>query len=203
MNLQSQDSNIVDSIPSAPDVYGSFFNVDFSFLDSFGFGGLGDILSRIWDIYVLLAYLISIILLIIYIYATLRWNEYLAIQAKQNRDEEALYDEYYRGTKQNSRLEEVFAHASSEEPNDWKLAIIEADIVLDQTLKERGYTGDSLGERLRNITPSQLSTIDDAWEAHKVRNKIAHQGADFVLTKRVAEETINRYRRVFAEFGIS
>jgi len=70
-------------------------------------------------------------------------------------------------------------------------------------LKQRGYAGNSLGERLRSISPSQLSTLDDAWEAHKVRNQIAHGGADFVLTKRLAEETINRYRRVFGEFGIA
>ena len=70
-------------------------------------------------------------------------------------------------------------------------------------LKQCGYVGNSLGERLRTITPSQLSSIDDAWEAHKVRNRIAHDGADFVLTKRMAEQTIAQYRRVFSEFGIS
>lgn len=194
-------------IPTSPDVYGSFFGLDFSFLDNVGWfvslAAISGILAAIWNIYAILAYIVSIILLIIYVYATLRWNEYLALEAQQLRDEEALYDEYYRGVKKNSRLEEVFIHSQSDSPNDWKLAIIEADIILDGILKERGYAGTSLGERLRSITPSQLSTIDDAWEAHKVRNQIAHSGADFVLTHRIAEETINRYRRVFAEFGIT
>lgn len=206
MTFRIQQDSIADSIPAAPEVYGSFSNLNFSFLDSLGTGswaGLLAVLAMIWNIYAILAYILSIIMLIIYVYATIRWNEYLAVQAQLNRDEEALYDEYYRGSKPNSRLEEVLAHSTSDEPNDWKLAIIEADIILDGILKERGYAGSSLGERLRSITPSQLSTIDDAWEAHKVRNKIAHGGADFVLTKRIADETINNYRRVFAEFGIT
>jgi hypothetical protein len=176
------------------------------------FGGVGDvspiialiaaIIGTIWSVYAFLAYIVSIIMLVIYIYATMRWNHLQEVQAQQLRDLEELYDQHYRGVHKNSRLQEVYLHIDSENPNDWKLAIIEADIVLDDILKQRGYAGNSLGERLRSIAPSQLSTLDDAWEAHKVRNQIAHGGADFVLTKRLAEETINRYRRVFGEFGI-
>jgi hypothetical protein len=191
------------NIPRPPDVYSNFQGLDLGFLGGlFSFAGLWALLDRLWDIYTILAYIAALIFLIIYIYATIRWNEYLAIQAKQNRDEEALYDEYYRGIKKHSRLEEVFLHSVSEDPNDWKLAIIEADVILDSVLKDRGYAGNSLGERLRSISPMQMKTIDDAWQAHKVRNQIAHEGADFVLTRRIAEETINRYRRVFTELGI-
>ncbi len=197
-------STLADNIPRAPDVYGSFFGFDFSFLEGLiSFAALAAFFAALWNVYTILAYIASLIMLIIYVYATIRWNEYMAVQSKMLRDEEALYDEYYRGKKSNTRLDEVLIHSASEEPKDWKLAIIEADIILDGLLKERGYAGNSLGERLRSITPSQLSSVDDAWEAHKIRNKIAHEGADFILTKRVAEETVGRYRRVFAEFGIT
>lgn len=201
------EDTLYPDIPSAPDVYGGPFSLDFSVLDGLipfiSFSAIVGFLTILWNIYALLAYIASIVFLIMFVYATIRWNEYLAIIDKQNRDEEDLYDEFYRGVKGSSRLEEVYAHIASEHPNDWKLAIIEADIILDSVLKDKGYAGASLGERLRSITPSQLASIDDAWEAHKVRNQIAHEGADFVLTKRIAEETINRYRRVFAEFGIT
>jgi uncharacterized membrane protein len=191
------------TIPRAPEVYSSFQGLDLGvFSGLFSMAGLLGLLGWLWDIYTVLAYLASLIFLVIYIYATIRWNEYLAIQAKLNRDEEDLYDEYYRGMKKHSRLEEVFMHSVSEDPNDWKLAIIEADVILDSVLKDRGYVGNSLGERLRNISPRQMKTLDDAWEAHKVRNQIAHAGADFVLTRRIAEETINRYQRVFTELGL-
>ena len=167
-----------------------------------GLGGLGAILSLLWSIYTFLAYLLCLIFLILYIYATIKREYYSGLLVQATRDAEDAWNQAYRNQGRSSRLDDVYAHAASNNPNDWKLAIIEADIVLDKTLQERGYIGDSLGERLRHITPSQLASIDDAWEAHRVRNKIAHEGADFVLTQRIAEETITKFRRVFTELGV-
>lgn len=207
MDPKIQQDTLYPNVPTAPEIEGGFLGLDFSGLDVaipfFSLTAFFGLLAYLWNIYVILAYIASIIMLALYVYATMRWNQYLEIQAQQLRDDETLYDEYYRGKKSGGRLEQVFTHIASENPNDWKLAIIEADVILDETLKEKGYAGASLGERLRSISPSQLNSLDDAWTAHKIRNQIAHEGADFVLTKRLAEETINRYRRVFTEFGIS
>ena len=200
------ENDLRPEIPTAPQIDGGLLNVDASAM-SLPFAsiiaGIGGFLAALWSIYSLIAYIISIILLIVYVYATIRYNQYTDMQAQVLRDNERLYDEHFRGVRGQTRMQEIFAHRDSDNPNDWKLAIIEADIILDEILKERGYAGTSLGERLRSITPAQLSSIDDAWTAHKVRNQIAHGGADFVLTKRLAEETISRYRRVFIEFGIT
>ena len=165
-------------------------------------GGILGILAWLWSIYTFIAYLLSLIFIVLYIYATIRKEHYEGLIAQELRDGERIWNETYRGEKRQSRLVDMQQHVQSDNPNDWKLAIIEADIILDQTLKDRGYPGNSLGERLRGITPSQLSSIDEAWDAHRVRNKIAHEGADFVITKRIAEETIARYMRVFREFGV-
>lgn len=164
--------------------------------------GLVHFLNIIWSIFVVLSFMLSIAMLVLYAYASTRRWQYYALADKELRDAEDLYDEMYRGVKKTSRLGDVFAHIDSQNPNDWKLAIIEADIILDDILKQKGYVGASLGERLKSISPNQLNSLNDAWEAHKTRNRIAHDGADFVLTQRMAEETVNRYRRVFAEFGV-
>ena len=168
----------------------------------FSANGFIDFLNTIWLIYIVLAFSFSIILLGLYAYASTKRWQYFALGDKEIRDEEIAYDEKYRGIKKSSRLSDVLQHIDSINPNDWKLAIIEADIILDEVLKERGYAGSSLGERLRGISSGQLNSLNDAWEAHKIRNRIAHDGADFVLTKRMAEDTINQYRRVFSEFDI-
>ncbi|MEN9920633.1 MAG: hypothetical protein RL538_526 [Candidatus Parcubacteria bacterium] len=164
--------------------------------------GFFNFLSILWTIFAFLSFIVSATMLVLYAYASTRRWQYYALGDKELRDAEALYDEMYRGIKKNSRLDDVLMHIDSENPNDWKLAIIEADIILDDLLQQKGFTGASLGERLKDISPMQLSSLNDAWEAHKVRNRIAHEGADFVLTKRIAEETINRYRRVFGELGM-
>lgn len=164
--------------------------------------GIIDFFSALWSVYVFIALLLSLIMLALYIYASIwRWFYFNELD-RSIREAEQLYDAQFRGVAKNSRMDDIQQHAASENPNDWKLAIIEADIILDGLLKERGYAGDTLGERLRSIAPHQLSSLQDAWEAHKVRNMIAHEGPDFILTKRMVEETIGRYRRVFAEFGI-
>ncbi len=159
-------------------------------------------LNILWSIFVILSFALSIAMLWLYAYSSTRRWEYYAKGDKELRDEEALYDELYRGVKKSSRLNDVLQHIDSENPNDWKLAIIEADIILDEALKNQGFVGSSLGERLRSISSVQLNSLNDAWEAHKVRNRIAHDGADFVLTHRLAVETINRYRRVFSELEV-
>ncbi len=170
-----------------------------SFLNQNGFIRVFDIL---WTTYAFLAFLVSGLMLALYAYASTKRWQYYAKGDEELRQEEALYDELYRGVKASSRLDDVLAHIASSNPNDWKLAIIEADIILDEALKSRGFVGNSLGERLKSISPTQLASLNEAWEAHKVRNRIAHEGADFVLTKRIADETITRYRRVFNELGV-
>ena len=164
--------------------------------------GFFHVLNIIWSVYVILAFALSIVMLALYSYASSRRWQYYALADKELRDAEDLYDEMYRGIRKSSRLDDVLKHIESENPNDWKLAIIEADVMLDDVLKERGYAGSSLGERLKGISPTQIGSLNEAWEAHKVRNRIAHDGADFVLTKRMAEDTISRYRRVFNDFGV-
>jgi hypothetical protein len=166
------------------------------------FRGVLSIVDIIWTIFAFLAFIVSGIMLALYAYASTRRWQYYQLGTQELRDAEDLYDEMYRGVKKNDRMKDIFIHLDSLNPNDWKLAIIEADIILDDILKQHGYVGNSLGERLKSISPQQFGSLQDAWEAHKVRNRIAHDGADFVLTKRLAEETINRYRRVFAEFGV-
>jgi hypothetical protein len=164
--------------------------------------GLLEVVSWLWSVYAIIAYIVSIIMLGLYIYASTRLQQLEGIEDQWYQDAEQLWDQKYRGIAKSTRLSDMLEHLASDRPNDWKLAIIEADILLDELLKQRGYAGASLGERLKSIAPSQLQSLQDAWEAHKIRNRIAHEGADFVLTHRIAEETIQRYRRVFAEFGV-
>lgn len=81
----------------------------------------------------------------------------------------------------------------------WRLGIIEADTMLEDVLIKRGVMGADLGEKLKNTT---LTNINDAWEAHKLRNRIAHEGSSFVLTERDARLAYNAYERVFKELKV-
>ena len=99
-----------------------------------------------------------------------------------------------------AKWETVLDHISSQNSSDWRMAIIEADTILDTLLEGQGYPGATLGERLRNAGEGAFRTFEDAGVAHGVRNQIAHEGADFQLSYRDAKNTISRYENVFREF---
>lgn len=81
---------------------------------------------------------------------------------------------------------------------NFKLAIIEADKLIDTLLKSMGYPGDSMGDRLKLIDASQLKSIQDLWDAHKVRNNIVHN-AEFKLSYNEARNTIEQYEKTLRE----
>jgi hypothetical protein len=101
-------------------------------------------------------------------------------------------------TAHKTQWEIILGHVNSENQGEWKIAIIEADNILDNILKEIGYEGDTLGERLKSAGDSD--SVQQAWEAHKVRNEIAHEGGK-ELTKREAKRVISLYESVFKRFG--
>lgn len=160
-------------------------------------------LSFWWNIYSLVAILLSLIFFIGFVYARIRYGQLSEFHSEQLKKAEEEWARKYGGvTGDNKRWSSVQEHIKSENPSDWRLAIIEADILLEDTLEEAGYSGTTIGEKLKTANPMSFTTVQDAWDAHKVRNEIAHAGNDFVLTKRLATETILKYERVFREFKV-
>lgn len=90
--------------------------------------------------------------------------------------------------------------ASGEESN-MKLAVIEADKVLDEILKRSGFPGETMSERLKRLTPAQLSNLEQVWGAHKLRNRIVHE-PNFEVSKAEVELAVSIYGRAFQEFGL-
>ncbi len=100
----------------------------------------------------------------------------------------------------NTRWEKIVTDINSKNSGDWRLAILEADIVLDEMLSKMGYHGETLSDKLKAVEPSDFLTLNSAWEAHKIRNAIAHAGSDFLISEREARRVIGLYEAVFKEF---
>jgi len=98
------------------------------------------------------------------------------------------------------RWNSVKTHIVSNHQNDWRQAIIDADIILDDILNKMGYKGESVGEKLKRVAQGDFATLNDAWEAHKIRNQIAHSGSGFELNHHEAKKAIDLYRKVLEEF---
>ena len=82
-----------------------------------------------------------------------------------------------------------------------KLAVIEADSLLDSILIRMGLEGKDMGERLEKLNKEQLKCIDDIWDAHRLRNLIVHQ-ADLSLTKEQTERAIKCYQEALKELEV-
>ena len=80
----------------------------------------------------------------------------------------------------------------SKNESDYKVAIIEADNIIDDLIARMNYAGENMTERLDNITPGQIENIEDLRKAHDTRNRIIHDES-FVLTKKEAEKTLGYY----------
>jgi hypothetical protein len=166
-------------------------------------GSLISTLELWWNIYSVIAILLSLLFFIGYIYAKIRYGQLHEIEHNEmHAEEHAWAVRHGDDHSENSRWKNIQQRIAENNPESWRVAIIEADIFLDETLNEAGYVGVSLGEKLKSANPQSFTTIQDAWEAHKVRNEIAHVGSDFILTRKIAQDTLLRFERVFREFGV-
>jgi hypothetical protein len=176
-------------------IFGGFANADVSV------SGIVSFVIQLWTIYSIFAFALSALFIYGIIYSYIRVGQLSEEQEAKLLEQEKMWKELHGGHIENERWHSVQTHLSSENPNDWKLAIIEADVLLERMLEKAGYAGTTIGEKLKSASVRSFATLDDAWQAHRVRNQIAHGGTDFVLTQKVAKETLVLYERVFKEFS--
>lgn len=80
-----------------------------------------------------------------------------------------------------------------------KNAILEADKLLDEAFKIKGYSG-SLGEKLK-CAEKCFSKIDEIWNAHKLRNRIAHE-LSIEITPYQTDRALRDFKRALEELGV-
>lgn len=94
--------------------------------------------------------------------------------------------------------QDVVRKMASANPSDWNLAVIRADALFDGVLKDMGLSGDTMGDRLKQLDLAKLATLNEIWEAHKIRNRIAHE-TDRVLTHEEAARAIGAFEAALRE----
>lgn len=117
------------------------------------------------------------------------------MEEKERRKQEG------QGISKNEKWNNVLMHLLSNNPAEWKLAIIEADMLLEVLMDQLGFPGKSLGERLKSADRDKFPRLTQAWEVHTIRNRIAHEGSDFEVPAHEAKRVIAIYEDIFREFG--
>lgn len=169
-----------------------------------------DAFGRVFYKIKLFATIVVILLITIILYCLVRLYEIKQEDKKKNTplpdkpspEETGVHLVSHSTTRINETWNNIRAKLLSDNPSDWRLAIIEADIYLDKVLDQKGYFGDTLADKFKQIIPDKLPSIQIAWEAHKVRNRIAHDGADFILTMPEARRTLSYFEIVFRDLEV-
>lgn len=82
--------------------------------------------------------------------------------------------------------------------SDWRLAIVEADSLVDEVFKKIGFGGETLGERIASISEREVHSIPELKEAHKLRNNLVHTPG-YKITREDAERALRHYHKVLEE----
>jgi len=106
-----------------------------------------------------------------------------------SRRRSGLDPKYYR-----DKWEKIQQVQKMGEPG-WQVAIIQADKLLDQALKERGFSGETMGDRLKSSHAG-----DRVWAAHKIRNRIAHE-SDVKLNPVMVSQALRGFKEGLKNVG--
>ncbi len=157
-----------------------------------------------WSVIGIISILSSIFFLTILIFSLVRLRE-MQLEDKKEIDYEikkALKKERDKSGNENSKWKNILYLSESISESDWRISIIEADLLLEEGLKEKGLTGNSLGELLDSAKGSGYTYLQNAWRAHLIRNQIAHEGAKFPLSKVETRRIIKLYEDFLKEIEI-
>jgi hypothetical protein len=97
--------------------------------------------------------------------------------------------------KMSKKWNKIRRRLDTENISQYKLAIIEADKAIDKILKEIGYAGENMSERLSQVMPAHLDDVEKLKWAHEIRNQIIHE-ENFEISKDTTEEVLKTYEEV-------
>lgn len=89
----------------------------------------------------------------------------------------------------------------SQNSSDWKLAVMSADAAMGEALEDMQIEGATMADKLKALGEShRLRSYEMLWDAHKVRNEIAHEPRR-LLSQEEARRIIQHYEDALKELG--
>ncbi len=94
---------------------------------------------------------------------------------------------------------EIEHSVARDNPASWQLAILNADKLLDQALRERRLGGKTMGERMKSAQ-NIWKNANHVWSAHKIRNQLAHE-TTVHLTYDITLRALAAYKQGLKDLG--
>ncbi|MBI2279029.1 MAG: hypothetical protein HYU81_03140 [Candidatus Brennerbacteria bacterium] len=98
------------------------------------------------------------------------------------------------------RWARIVGRAAAAPPQSYTVAVIEADKCVDDALKQMGFSGEHMADRLEQLDAADYPGLDRLWRAHRMRNELVH-APDFGIDANAAEEALKIYESFLRELG--
>lgn len=157
-----------------------------------------------WETIGLISVSISILALIIIIFSSVRLYE-IQVFDREEIDHEinhALAKDKERDRSLNPKWKYILTLIESPNDSDWRVSVIEADTLLEETYKEKGLVGGNMAELLAEAKLNGYPEVQSAWDAHTTRNKIVHEGQDYPFSQIEGRRIIKLYQNVLEEMKV-
>jgi len=143
--------------------------------------------------------IVSIIFLAMIIYYALN-TSYLRHLFIQDLEDASSRKDYGR-SKISKKWGMVKKRLEKDNEAEYKLALIEADKILDDILKKMGYGEESLNEKLKHLSSSDVSNLEELLKVNEICQNVVHD-PDYRLNKEKAEEIISVFEKSFKELEV-
>jgi hypothetical protein len=197
----------IDSLTQQPLFDPTYLNIEY-FFDKIAnsIGPIYDFITnpQTWQNIGIISACISILCLVIIIFSLVRMYEIQVFDKEEIEHEinHALAQDKERDMNLNPKWKYILTLTESPNESDWRVAIMEADSLLEESFKERGLIGNTMAELLEEGKLNGYSNMQSAWDAHLIRNKIAHEGLDYPITQIESRRVIKLYQNVFEGLGV-
>ncbi len=95
----------------------------------------------------------------------------------------------------------IVERSKQPDETEWKMAILEADKLLDDVLRSSGYNQPTVDDRFNALSMELISNYDQVMQAHEVRGKVS-KDPEFSLTHAEAIEILKIYKKALQELGL-
>lgn len=140
---------------------------------------------------------IGMLVFVIWVIWTTGWKQFVLLF---DLTEFFTYRAYGTGTLGN-RWKNVISRLETASEEEYKLAVIEADIMLDESLKRIGFAGETLADRLDKVSVAIVPNLPEVREANRIRNNIVHDPS-YRLTLSEARRIIEIYQATFQNLDL-
>lgn len=100
-----------------------------------------------------------------------------------------------------TRWEKILSRLESDNPSQYKAALLEADQLADEILGGMNFRGETMAEKLEKAQGAQVENKEGLTLAHAVRNRIIHE-RDFVVSREEAKKWLDTYKKFFDEMEL-